>query len=169
MGQILAIVCRCQGSSGRLTEVGEKTGCRCDISSTSTQLDREQYKLEKTGCHPRCSPGSPKFSQVTPRWPESPSDAPHTAISRPTVTWKLHNPSSPPSSHHHPFPPFYSPARPPRNRWVISALPPDTRNCSTNPPETSAAHILLVIQPRVNRCDSAKMLVNCFDIESFDV
>ena len=168
MGQILAIVCRCQGSSGRLTEVGEKTGCRCDISSAFTQLDREQYKLEKTGCHPRCSPGSPKFSQVTPRWPESPSDAPHTAISRPTVTWKLHNPSSPPifSSS---LLPLYSPARSPRNRWVISALPPDTHNCSTNPPETSAAHILLVIQPRVNTCDSAKMLVNCFDIEPFDV
>ena len=169
MRQIVAIVCRCQGSSGRLTEVGEKTGCRCDISNASTQLDREQYKLEKTGCHPRCSPGSPKFSQVSPRWPESPSDAPHTAISRPTVTWKLHNPSSPhlliitPS-------PLYSPARPPRNRWVISALPLDTRNCSTNPPETSAtAHILLVIQLRVNTCDSAKMLVNCFDIEPFDV
>ena len=57
----------------------------------------------------------------------------------------------------------------PRNRWVISALPPDTRSCSTNPPETSAAHILLVIQPRVNTCDSAKILVNCFDIEPFDM
>ena len=66
MRQIFAIVCRCQGSSGRLTEVGEKTGCRCDISSTSTQLDREQYKLEKTGCHPRCSPGAPLSSPRSP-------------------------------------------------------------------------------------------------------
>ena len=133
MGQILAIVCRCQGSSGRLTEDGEKTGCRCDISSTSTQLDREQYKLEKTGCHPRCSPGSPKFSQVTPRWPESPSDAPHTAISRPTVTWKLHNPSSPPSSHHHPFPLF---TRQPGPQGIVGLFQP----CHRTPPTARLIH-----------------------------
>ena len=133
MSQIFAIVCRCQGSSGRLTEVGEKTGCRCDISSTSTQLDREQYKLEKTGCHPRCSPGSPKFSQVTPRWPESPSDAPHTAISRPTVTWKLHNPSSPHLLIITPSPPF---TRQPGPQGIVGLFQP----CHRTPPTVRLIH-----------------------------
>ena len=169
MRQIFAIVCRCQGSSGRLTENGEKTGCRCDISSASTQLDREQYKLEKTGCHPRCSPGAPLSS---PRSPPGGQSHPQM-LPIPQFLGQL-SPGNcttlpPPIFSSSPLPPLYSPARPPRNRWVISALPPDTRNCSTNPPETSAAHILLVIQPRINTCDSAKMLVNCFDIKPFDV